>query len=137
MMRLVKNTFAGLSILAIPTLVGYPVAHAPAASAPAPREILMARLTEAALAAQSTATSGVGLGVALGGLTVLLIVAVWLAFRRRPVSKPQRPARISRASVALEMIQRGTTSDDVMIRAQVSRDAVELLRHTTIGHSLN
>ncbi len=136
-MRFIKSTFAGLSILAIPTLVGYPVAHTPAASAPAPREILMARLTEAALAAQSTATSGVGLGVALGGLGLLLTISVWLAFRRRPVSRPERPARACRASVALEMIQRGTTSDDVMIRAQVSRDAVQLLRHTTIGHSLN
>ena len=139
-MRSLKNAVAGVSILVIPALIEYPVTHAPAASAletAAPREILMARLADAVLAAQGGASGAVGRMPALIGLAIVLMLSLWLAFRRRPAAKPERPPRSHRASVALELIQCGSGSDDVMVRAHVSRDAVELLRHTTVGQSLN
>ena len=139
-MRLIKKFFAGLSILAIPALVEYPVTHVPAAPAletGAPRDVLMARLTEAVLAAQSGVTGGMGRMPALIGLALVLGLVVWFALRRRPAQKPERLPRSRRASVALELLHTGAGPDDVMVRAHVSRDAIELLRHTTIGHSLN
>jgi len=138
-MRLIRNAFTGLCILAIPALIEYPVTHAPAAvpEVIAPRDILMARLAEAAFAAQAGSGAALSRAPALVGLAIVLLLSFWLAFRRRPIARPERPSRSRRASIALELIQKGAGSDDVMVRAHVSRDAVELLRHTTIGYSLN
>lgn len=134
-MRIFRRVTAGLAIAMIPFGVGFPVALFPPPGSDGPllpREALMAQLTAALHAADET-QRGVGLIPALIAVGILLAAATWLALRQRPREARVRAPRASRAALALELIRRGQAPEDVIVRARLSRDAIELLRHTTMG----
>ena len=135
-MKKVKTVLTLVAVLAIPAVIAYPIAHTPTGGegALSPRDLLMARIAEAAQAAGGTVSEPVGMLPALLTVALIGLFVLRLALRRPPAVKPQRPARAHRASTALELIRDGARSDEVMVTARVSRDAVELLRHTTVGH---
>ena len=139
-MKIFKNALASGAMLAIPVLVEFPVLHAPAAlpSGPAslPQDVLLARLAEAMRSAEPAAPV-LGLVPALAVVGILLLISLWLVLRRRPIYKPERAPRERRATIALDLIRDGATLEEARVRAHVSRDAIELLRHTTMGPSFN
>jgi len=143
-MKIFRNALAGGVILTIPALVGLPAPYAPNTpaieSAALPRDVLLARLAEAletagGMKSAAGLSTRIGLIPALAVVGALLLLLVWLVLRRRSVDKPARAPRDSRATVALDLIRGGATPGEAMVRAHVSRDAIELLVHTTMGRS--
>jgi hypothetical protein len=92
--------------------------------------------TGAATVAELLAHPAVGrFGPAILGAAVLgALGLVVVAGRRRRVRRARpRAARHDRAARALRLMREGETPDVVVLRARLSRDAIELLRHTTVG----
>jgi len=137
-MKIFKHTLVGIALLTIPLLVGAPVvppeAVLPAGPGLLPRDVLLSRLAEA-LGSVEPGSPMMGRIPALAVAGALLLLCVWFVLRRRPIARVERPARDRRATVALDLLRGGATTAEAMVGAHVSRDAIELLRHTTIGVS--
>lgn len=130
-MKIIRHILPGSGIVAIPLLVAFPVVVFPTTTA-TPREILMAQV-RAALEAQEGMSPAIGVTPALIAAVLLLGAVTWFVFRRRPAEPRIRLARSTRAEHAVDLLRGGESSERVMVRAQVSRDAIELLRRMTIG----
>ncbi len=135
-MRFFRRIVAGAAIAVIPFVVGFPVALLPMADSGAqltPREALMAQVSAALRTTEESSRTAMGLVPALVAVVILLAGASWFALRQRPRVAPVREPRAKRAAQALELIRRGRSPEEVIVRAHLSREAIELLRHTTMG----